>query len=47
MRWGILKLLFALSMLLIASLPPLLFIEACKNINIKDPKNYCIGIRNK
>jgi hypothetical protein len=42
----VLILLFAL-LLLIASLPSLLFIKACKNTNIKDPDNYCMGIRNK
>jgi hypothetical protein len=39
--------LFALLLPYIASLPSLLFIKACKNTNIKDPNNYCIGIRNK
>jgi len=43
----VLVLLLALLLPFIASLPSLLFIKACKNTKIKDPNNYCIGIRNK
>jgi hypothetical protein len=37
----IIRILIAIALLLLASLPSLMFIVACKKPKIKDPNNYC------
>jgi hypothetical protein len=39
------QVLFAILITILASLPSLLFIKACKNPKFQDPNNYCVGIR--
>jgi hypothetical protein len=41
----ILDVLIAMSLVLLACLPVMFFLAACNNPRVKDPHNYCVGIR--